>query len=162
MTQRRGPGWVPLQQATVAPLNPKMIAKAKADPRYAAALNDEIREREMWKNDRYTVTVTRNDEGHVTCLSIKRNDGGAVRDWRHMQKIKNQLAGSEAEAIQLFPAESRLVDTANQTWLWVFPPGVKLPLGFPDRAVGGPEEAEEVGAHQREFEPGIMDEEGAA
>lgn len=162
MTQRKGPGWVPLQKATVAPLNPKMLARARADPAYAAALNDEIREREMWKNDKYTVTVYRHDDGVIRLLSIKRNDGGAVRDWRHMQKIKNELAGRETEAIQLFPAESRLVDTANQTWLWCFPPGTQLPLGFPDRAVGGPEEAAEVGAHQREFEPGIIDEEKAS
>jgi hypothetical protein len=59
-------------------------------------------------------------------------------DWRDLQAIKNQLCGDEAEAIQLFPAESRVVDTANQYHLWVFmrrgdkrlPP---VPLGWFER-----------------------------
>jgi hypothetical protein len=39
-------------------------------------------------------------------------------DWRHKQYIKNQLAGPEEEAVEIFPAESRLIDGANQFHLW--------------------------------------------
>jgi hypothetical protein len=37
-----------------------------------------------------------------------------VHDWRDLQRIKNQLVGPECEAVELYPAESRKVDTANQ------------------------------------------------
>ena len=63
-------------------------------------------------------------------LSIKRHDKGIIRDWRDLMRIKNALVGEEAEAIELFPAMSRLVDSANQYWLWVIE-GVAWPVGFP-------------------------------
>jgi len=53
-------------------------------------------------------------------LSIKRIDKEPIMDWRDLQAIKSQLCGDEAEALQLFPAESRCVDTSNQYHLWVF------------------------------------------
>jgi hypothetical protein len=154
MTQRSTRAWVPMQRAERV-IPPKTQLLAAANPVIAAHL---AKSSEMWANDRYTVTVYRRDDSSVECLSVKRNDKGAVRDWRHMQKIKNELAGPETEAFQLFPAESRLVDTANQTWIWVLPPDLRIPLGFGERAVGGPDEAEAVGATQREFEPGLLEE----
>ncbi len=68
-------------------------------------------------------------------LSIKRIDREPIMDWRDLQAIKTQLCGAEAEAIQLFPAESRVVDTSNQYHLWVFMKGSgrkfpRLPLGW--------------------------------
>jgi len=53
-------------------------------------------------------------------LSIKRIDKEPIMDWRDLQAIKTQLCGPEAEAMQLFPAESRVVDTSNQYHLFVF------------------------------------------
>lgn len=65
-------------------------------------------------------------------LSIKRQDREPVTDWRHKQEIKNMLVGPEFEAVELFPAESRVVDTANQYHLWVFgDTGALRDLGFP-------------------------------
>jgi len=84
-------------------------------------------------------------------LSIKRNDQEIIRDWRDLQRIKNELFGPEAEAVELFPAESRLVDAANQYHLWVFPT-YRFPFGQTFREVGSPEDAAEIGARQREFE----------
>ncbi|EQD58904.1 hypothetical protein B2A_04191, partial [mine drainage metagenome] len=71
----------------------------------------------------------------ATHLSIRRVDRKACRDWRHFQQIKNQLCGKEREGLELYPAESRLVDTANQYHLWVMPPGVKLEIGWSRRSV---------------------------
>jgi hypothetical protein len=68
----------------------------------------------------------------VTHLSIKRNDRGPIHDWRDFQIIKNTFCGDDAEGIEIYPAESRLVDTSNQYHLWVFAPGEHLPLGFND------------------------------
>jgi hypothetical protein len=71
----------------------------------------------------------------IRYLSIKRHDKEAVKDWRDFQDIKNQLCGEDSEAVELFPSESRLVDTANQYHLWVFPKGYILPFGMIARAV---------------------------
>jgi hypothetical protein len=72
------------------------------------------------------------DQLLVTHLSIKRHDREAIHDWRDFQLIKTTLCGKEAEAIEIYPAESRLVDTSNQYHLWVFPEGLMLPVGFTD------------------------------
>src|SRR3954465_11420168 len=63
-------------------------------------------------------------------LSFKRNDRAAVRDWRHFQAIKNEVAGPEREAIEIFPPESMLVDSANENHLWIIPEDNISPLGF--------------------------------
>jgi hypothetical protein len=143
--------WQPMRRGTlIVPAKTRELAKTD---QVAAERID--RSDEVWLNDRYTVIVYRRQDGTVECLSIRRNDRGAVRDWRHMQKIKNELAGPETEAFQIFPAESRLVDSANQTWLWVLRPGMQIPAGFTERSIGSPEEAAAIGARQRDFEEGI-------
>lgn len=108
----------------------------------------------IWINDVYQVAIrntSMEELGHsirVLHLSIKRRDKEPIHDWRDLQEIKNQLVGPECEAIEIYPAESRLVDTSNQYHLWVFAdPGYRIPLGFPDRLVyDGPGVA---GAKQR-------------
>lgn len=112
----------------------------------------------VWVNNLYQVMQRDNIDVPVeawpkpmTWLSIKRRDKEAVRDWRHFQRIKNELCGSEREAIELYPAESRLMDTANQYHLWVFPPDVTVPLGhLGERIIGTAAEAEAMGGKQRE------------
>jgi hypothetical protein len=89
---------------------------------------------EMYVNRLYQVEVRRLPAGDMI-LSIKPKDGSARHDWREFQWIKNQLAGAEREAVELYPAEARLVDTANQFLLYVVPPGVRFPLGWEHREV---------------------------
>jgi hypothetical protein len=132
--------------------------------------------KETWVNSRYQVFVYRRTfEGMpfpVVHLSIKTQDREPIRDWRDLQRIKNELCGTESEAAELFPAEDRLSDMANQFHLWVLPPGAFFPFGFEDgRMVSGDEgHAERMGelmtekqaddlakatsnAKQRPFEP---------
>ena len=69
-------------------------------------------------------------------LSIKRIDRKPIGDerFRDFQRIKNELVGPECEAVELYPAESRLVDTANQYHLWaVVEPAHQFPFGFGER-----------------------------
>lgn len=61
-------------------------------------------------------------------LSIRSNNRKAIRDWRHFQRIKSEIAGAEREAIEIFPPESSLVDGANQYHLWVLPEGETTPF----------------------------------
>jgi len=88
---------------------------------------------EVWKNSRYQVMVKRGVQagqmGECIWLSIKTLDRSAWHDWRDLQRIKNELVGPEVEAVELFPAESRLVDGANQFHLWCFPEWT-FPFGF--------------------------------
>jgi hypothetical protein len=94
----------------------------------------------LWSNDIYEVFVydaadEDADQAGIVWLSIKRYDRAAVRNWRHLQQIKNEVCGETREAVELFPSEHRLADNANQNHLWVFPEGFRLPFGFPSGMV---------------------------
>jgi len=119
---------------------------------------------EVWVNNSFQVIVYRDPkkapelpQGHdgwpnMIWLSIKRTDQEAIHDWRDLQTIKNQIVGPENEAVEVYPAESRMVDTANQFHLWVFTdPTIKLPFGFQMRSVTGPDMAKMYGGKQRPF-----------
>lgn len=98
-------------------------------------LND-IMNQTIVKNDVYQVSMKLIEEGQVMHLSIKRIDRETIHDWRDLQTIKNMLVGPSCEAIEIYPAEDRLVDTANQYHLWVFTdPTYRIPLGFQKRCV---------------------------
>ncbi|HTB46261.1 MAG TPA: hypothetical protein VK741_21750 [Acetobacteraceae bacterium] len=88
----------------------------------------------MFVNSRYQVVVS--EEGSNVHLSIKRLDQAPIHDWRDLQRIKDELLGVECEAIELYPADSRLVDTANQYHLWgVRDPHFRFPFGIEERMV---------------------------
>lgn len=112
---------------------------------------DTVGEMTVWGNNRYTV-VRRVLEDGCVWLSIRPDAGTPLHDWRHFQKIKNELVGPEREAIEIYPAESRLVDTSNQFHLFCLAPGVKVPFGFNERLVT---EAEIETTKQRRFEEAV-------
>lgn len=91
-----------------------------------------------WRNDLYQVQVRKffNEcfDSEMVHLNIRRIDGAPIFDWRHRQWIKNQLVGDECEAFELYPAESRLVDTTNKYHLWAFTdPKVRMPVSVQQR-----------------------------
>lgn len=93
-----------------------------------------------WNNDKYQVVINDADIGEgfppMWHLSIKRHDRYPVFNWRDLQAIKNQLVGHENEAVMLFPAESRLVDGANQYHIFCLQDStLRFPFGFTERAV---------------------------
>lgn len=91
---------------------------------------------EIWVNDIYQVQV-REFGGALVHINIRRRDGGPIlRDWRHFQHIKNDIVGEECEAIELYPAESRKVDTSNKFHLWgIRDKTFRFPIGFDERDV---------------------------
>lgn len=97
----------------------------------------------VFRNSIYQVEMTLIDcpppFGRVVYLSLKTLDRQPRHDWREMQRIKNELVGEEVEAVEVYPAESRLVDTSNQYHLYCFPElqfeNGKLPFGYKDRLV---------------------------
>ena len=56
-------------------------------------------------------------------LAIKRSDKDIIRSWRTLQDIKNALVGVNAIAVEIYPKESEVTDTANMYHLWVFVAG---------------------------------------
>lgn len=127
-----------------------------------------------FRNRQYNGTALVFEDGSMH-LSFKRNDRAAVRDWRHFQAIKNEVAGIDREAVEVFPPESMLVDAANEYHLFVLPPGTLFPMGMAASGVVDAGEkipgvevpqmdhalyrltkgAQGVGAQQRPWEDGI-------
>jgi hypothetical protein len=90
---------------------------------------------ECFENNRYVVIkrfIGQGGLGPLYHLSIRTQQRTTEHDWREFQRIKNELIGPEAEAVELYPAESRLVDTSNQYHLWVFPE-FRFPFGMNER-----------------------------
>jgi hypothetical protein len=130
--------WKPLARAYALPPDEPLIQaamrKMQCDRATAlASIHDEDHD-EIWKNDLYQVVARRAPE--FVHLNIRRVDGFPGRDWRHFQQIKNELVGPECEAVELYPAESRLVDTSNKFHLWVMTdPTYRFPFGWTRRDV---------------------------
>ena len=79
-----------------------------------------------WANNIYSGSVEW--FGGCAHISFERHDRGTEIPWQHKQWMKNDILGKEWEAVELFPAESRLLNTANQYDLWA---KEKINIGFP-------------------------------
>jgi hypothetical protein len=105
---------------------------------------------EIWVNSRYQVLIRRDQD--PMWVSVRRLDQEQIHSWRDLQRIKNELIGRENEAVEIYPAEARHVDQANQYHLWVFTdPKYRVPFGFAARDVREPGSLG-IGEHQAEFE----------
>jgi hypothetical protein len=89
---------------------------------------------DIYANNLYKCLL-RNNQPSITWLSVKRNDSAAIHNWQDLQQIKNDICGEEREALELYPAMSRIVDCENQYHLWVFPVGHIIDMGFKNRLV---------------------------
>lgn len=133
----------PLKRSYVTkPISSELIATAAAklgvSPDEARAQIEKHRDAcETWVNEIYQVTKTVSADESMAQINIRRRDGKPIfRDWRHFQAIKNQLCGAECEGVEIYPAESRLVDTSNKYHLWVIlDPAYRFPFGWPARDV---------------------------
>ena len=82
-------------------------------------------------NDTYEVTMREAEQLGWVHLAIRRRDGRVVGDWSDKQRIKDQLVGPECEGIEIYPAQSRMLDIANVYHLWCNPnPDFRLGIGF--------------------------------
>ncbi len=98
----------------------------------------QIRPLRTWVNDTYVVHSAHTPPftPNFTHLVVRRHDGQPCGLWAHFQQIKNELVGRECEALELFPAESRLVDTANEYHIWVHSdPAFRFGIGWTRRVV---------------------------
>jgi hypothetical protein len=101
-------------------------------------LFDKTNADKVFVNSKYQVIIRCDEKGNLDgwlWLSIKRKDREVIRDWREFQEIKNLICGKEREGLELYPAESRLVDSSNQYHIFVMPKGEKFPFGYTQRLV---------------------------
>ena len=135
--------WRPLERSRLVKLSPERIADMVAVAERFGGSADDVRHlladaesAELWINQTYQVMLRHFPETRAAYVSIKRIDQAPLRAWRDIQRIKDQLLGPDCEAVELFPAQGRLVDTANQYHLWgSTDPAYRFPFGFTHRAV---------------------------
>lgn len=98
-----------------------------------------------------TGTAEDTDRPAMLHISYHRRDRKPARDWRHTQSIKNDIVGDEQEMVEMYPAESRLVDTANEYHLWGLDGVPLLAFGFNEGRIvdDGERAADAPGAVQR-------------
>ena len=70
--------------------------------------------------------------GRYAIISMTAMDESARHDWREFEQLKNWLVGTEWEGLELYPAESRLIDPSNRFFLWCVPKDV-IAWGLPGR-----------------------------
>lgn len=116
-------------------------------------LEEEKQKTMRFLNHLYQVEVRWCGSDHeILHLNIRRRDGAAIFDWRHIQQIKNEIAGPEAEGYQIFPRESRKVDTSNKYHLFIPKPENLQALayvGWHERDVQYNENRDTPGLRQR-------------
>lgn len=160
--------WTPFNRADVPSFDeadPKAIADIerivehfKVTREEAIAQYREVEADDIFINSKYQVNIRRGPctvdgigETEMVHISIKRIDKRPVRDWRDLQRIKDELLGRNCEAVEVFPAQDRMVDTANQYHLWgIANEDFRFPFGFEQRFVAdAPENPEEHSMQQR-------------
>lgn len=102
--------WTPLKEIA---LTPELLEQYPKSP-------DKPPPDRFFANSRYCVFWLENKitQGALIRLAIRNRDHSDKHDWRDFQRIKNELLGPEEEAVELYPAESRLTDTKNEYHLW--------------------------------------------
>lgn len=69
--------------------------------------------------------------GKVTLLSIYKRDGTEIREnWDYLQNIKNEVFGKNAQAVEVYPKTSKVVNRMNMRHLWILPEGFEMPFGL--------------------------------
>lgn len=112
----------------------------------------------IWKNSRYQVHIhliaaTRGRAPDLIHLSLRRIDRGTLIPFRDIMRLKRELLDPEIELIELYPAESRLVDTSNQFHYWGMNSSTfRMPFGFDRGRVVG--DGNGNGAVQTLYGPG--------
>ena len=71
--------------------------------------------------------------GEVRHLAI-RTASNLEPPWRDKQRIKNELFGEDAIALEVMPATAELVDEAGMYHMWILPPGFEMPFTLKGRS----------------------------
>ena len=147
--------WRPFERAYLPEMSVEdYMERFGATKEQAEAEKKKMDSQIVWMNNCYQVNIQ--DMGAFYHVSVKRLDKKEIHDWRNMQRIKNELIGEENEGCELYPAESRRVDTANQYHMFVAKnQEFRFTFGYTERRVEdgtGKHGANQVGGRQRPLE----------
>jgi len=82
-------------------------------------------------DNRYVVMIREvQTEWGIVRHAFVRNDDNTDIPWAEKQRIKNEVFGKDATAVEVFPKDADLVDGANAYHLWILPPNMQLPFGL--------------------------------
>lgn len=87
----------------------------------------------------WTQQVTKAHRNQVFCVLERPLPNGVIHfavtslsqarpSWWEMQRIKNELAGETATAIEVYPPQGEVVDEADMFHIWVMPDGLPFSL----------------------------------
>lgn len=141
-------GWNPLEKVEVPEVRLRVMEAMGAE------------NVECWVNDRYQVLVRiQKPEGkpEMRHLSIHLHDRSPMRNWRHLQQIKNEVCGELWTGIEFFPREDKLTDTSNQYHLFCFPPEVDFGFGLAEEGESLVSDDEFVAAWNAAPHPGMQE-----
>lgn len=90
--------------------------------------------REAWANNLYAVLIRTfiDERGEQVIHLAIRTASQLEPPWRDMQRIKNEICGEEATAVQAMPPASELIDEADMYHMWVL--SSRLPFSLARRA----------------------------
>ena len=122
------------QRRILAKENAKLPQELQEIPRqfWPAGLDDPKRTR-VWRSQRFLVQEFVEPRPVVVRLSVNRTTLDGLRwkegiSWDELQEIKNSCGYADADAVEIFPAQSDIVNVANMRHLWVMLE--KLPFGW--------------------------------
>lgn len=71
--------------------------------------------------------------GDVIRMSVRRHDASPIRRWSDLQRIKAENGYGDRTGVEVYPADSELVDVANMYHIWILPAGFNLPFTLKHR-----------------------------
>lgn len=88
-----------------------------------------------YRNRCFSVLERRAEAGvvHLAVSSLT----GVRPTWQEMQRIKNELAGTDATAIEVYPPQSQVVDAAPMFHIWVLRGQLPFGLHLPPQPMAG-------------------------
>lgn len=75
----------------------------------------------IFDDKKMTVPFLENEFSAVQAMVQRHDDKPIPNHWSELQKIKNEIFGTEAVAIEYYPEAKNLIDMANIYWLWLIP-----------------------------------------
>lgn len=134
---RKGYDYEPLQKVTQDDIFPvtKILTAFGYDPELIKFF-EYFKDKEHWSNGTYYAILDKDCDceyfvgselfgHHVWYLRVGRIDsifqeqGVPMHDWSVLQGIKNEIVGPEFEAVELYPAQSRLMNHECCYHLWI-------------------------------------------
>ena len=102
------------------------VSMVEVDPSSYAAFPGMVRwPVRVWQSRDYLAVLYVDTRDGSRCLSVNRtatNRDGSWMDgitWDELQRVKNETVGPETWAVEVFPAQSEMINEANMRHLWV-------------------------------------------